>query len=85
MTVYLRKKKTIDRDTYFSKYYKDGVMDKSAPLVINVEGLLVKVEDLPSLALNHKSEVSKYCYGLKKRIPEYIPFITFVWENNKNV
>lgn len=85
MTVYLRKKKTINRDTYFNTYYKDGVMDKSAPLVINIDGLLVKVEDLPSLALNNKVKVEEYCYGVKKRIPEYIPFITFAWENTKNV
>ena len=80
MIVYLKKKKVIDRDKYFDKYYKDGKMDKSAPLVINVDGFLVKIEDLPSLALNHKSEVSKYCYGVKKRMPEYVPYITFVWE-----
>ena len=46
MIVYLKKKNIIYRDDYFNKYYKDGKMDKNAPLVINIDGLLVKVKDL---------------------------------------
>lgn len=84
MIVYLKKKNIIYRDDYFNKYYKDGKMDKNAPLVINIDGLLVKVKDLPDLALNNKNEVLKYCYGVKVMIPEYVPYITFVWEE-KNV
>ena len=57
MVVYLKKKNIIYRDDYFNKYYKDGKMDKNAPLVINIDGLLVKVKDLPDLALNNKNEV----------------------------
>ena len=81
MTIYLKKKNIIYRNDYFNKYYKDEKMDRKAPLVINVDGYLVKVDDLPELALNNKSEVVKYCYGIKKMIPEFIPYITFVWEN----
>ena len=84
MVVYLKKKNIIYRDDYFNKYYKDGKMDKNAPLVINIDGLLVKVKDLPDLALNNKNEVLEYCYEVKKIIPEYVPYITFVWEE-KNV
>ena len=84
MVVYLKKKNIIYRDDYFNKYYKDGKMDKNAPLVINIDGLLVKVKDLPDLALNNKNEVLEYCYGVKVAIPEYVPYITFVWEE-KNV
>ena len=57
MVVHLKKKNIIYRDDYFNKYYKDGKMDKNAPLVINIDGLLVKVKDLPDLALNNKNEV----------------------------
>ena len=84
MVVHLKKKNIIYRDDYFNKYYKDGKMDKNAPLVINIDGLLVKVKDLPDLALNNKNEVLEYCYGVKVTIPEYVPYITFVWEE-KNV
>ena len=84
MVVYLKKKNIIYRDDYFNKYYKDGKMDKNVSLVINIDGLLVKVKDLPDLALNNKNEVLEYCYGVKKIIPEYVPYITFVWEK-KNV
>ena len=80
MIVYLKKKNIIYRDDYFNKYYKDGKMDKNAPLVINIDGLLVKVKDLPDLALNNKNEVLEYLYGVKKIIPEDVPYITFVWE-----
>ena len=80
MVVYLKKKNIIYRDDYFNKYYKDGKMDKNAPLVINIDGLLVKVKDLPDLALNNKNEVLEYLYGVKKIIPEDVPYITFVWE-----
>ena len=84
MVVHLKKKNIIYRDDYFNKYYKDGKMDKNARLVINIDGFLVKVKDLPDLALNNKNEVLKYCYGVKVMIPEYVPYITFVWEK-KNV
>ena len=84
MVVYLKKKNIIYRDDYFNKYYKDGKMDKNAPLVINIDGLLVKVKDLPDLALNNKKEVLEYCYRVKKMVRESVPYITFVWEK-KNV
>ena len=79
----VREHKIVNLKSYYAKYVNNSgyKMFSGTPLIINVEGTYVKVDDLIDLIINRPlvPKVIKWIIATKQPLISEPPFIIFCW------